>query len=170
MFGCLFLSHQTMLVACSETATQPARVKLTDFNPSQVYRYLAALMKQSQPPNLTPLGEFTPQPFNNICSSIWIQVRFTPVICRASFPGLSPAFTPGANCIKLLPEKNSGCFNQIFLTYGKANGKNHANLSFQAFLWWSFSLVKVLCNRPQSLESGLAPQFLGLSLPCFRVG
>ena len=36
----------------------------------------------------------------------------------------------GAYCIKNLPEKNSGYFNQFF-SYGKVNGKNHANLSFQ---------------------------------------
>ena len=38
---------------------------------------------------------------------------------------------PGAYCIKHLPEKNSGYFNQSIFSYGKVNGKNHANLSFQ---------------------------------------
>ena len=37
---------------------------------------------------------------------------------------------PGAYCINLLPEKSSGYFNRIFFPYGKVNGKNHANLSF----------------------------------------
>ena len=36
-----------------------------------------------------------------------------------------------AYCIKLLPEKNSGYFNLSFFSYGKVNGKNQANLSFQ---------------------------------------
>ena len=44
--------------------------------------------------------------------------------------------TPGAYCINIFfPEKNSGYFNRFILTdfffYGKVNGKNHANLSFQ---------------------------------------
>ena len=57
---------------------------------------------------------------------------------------------PGAHCIKLLPEKNSGYFNLSFFSYGKVNGKNHANLSFQILP--EFSLVKVLCNGPQLLR------------------
>ena len=53
---------------------------------------------------------------------------------------------PGAYCIKLLPEKNSGYFNQRFFSYGKVNGTNHADLSF--------SPVKVLCNGPQDFKMG----------------
>ena len=51
----------------------------------------------------------------------------------------------GAHCIKLLPEKNSGYFNNFF-SYGKVNGTNHADLSF--------SPVKVLCNGPQDFKMG----------------
>ena len=58
--------------------------------------------------------------------------------------------TPGAYCIKLLLEKNSGYFNQSFFSYGKVNGKNHANPSFQilpeffsgkSFIQWAPGVV-----------------------------
>ena len=54
--------------------------------------------------------------------------------------------TPGAYCIKLLPEKNSGYFNQSFLPMVKSMVKSCLP-EFSDFTR-VFSLVKVLCNGP----------------------
>ena len=60
---------------------------------------------------------------------------------------VGPSYLPGAYCIKLLPEKNSGYVNRSFFSHGKVSGKNHANLSFQ-ILPEFFSGIG-LCNGPQ---------------------
>ena len=53
---------------------------------------------------------------------------------------------PGAYCIKLLPEKNSGYFNRSFLPVVKSM----VNSCFPEFSDFTrvFSPVKVLCNGP----------------------
>ena len=53
---------------------------------------------------------------------------------------------PGAYCIKLLPEKNSGYFNRSFSPIVKSVVKIMLTQVFRFYP--SFSPVKVLCNGP----------------------
>ena len=68
------------------------------------------------------------------------------VLFNLRMGGYNKLYDPGAYCIKLLPEKNSGYFNRSFLSYGKVNGKIMLTRVFRFYL--SFSPVKVLCNGP----------------------
>ena len=74
------------------------------------------------------------------CVRDWI----IPTILYNLVPTTILARPPGAYCIKLLPEKNSGYFNPNFFSYGKVNGKILLTKVFQ-----KYSPAKVLCSRPQ---------------------